>query len=532
MKNPNSSSPATPSSSTKEHIVDKPKTELLSAKEQGDASGVHDWEIIRPVRPKGEEARSQQQEQEELNHSQVVTSTTAARNDETNNSSITPDQVARYRHENLDGSITVAQNACQRHSLYSLTMTRELLQTNDFTFNTVLKPDMAATDQHDSGRCWLFATLNVCRIEAANKWHLGDDFEFSEAYLHFWDKLEKANAFLEAMLTTLRHADLDDRTLQLCLDDPIEDGGDWTPAVSLIRKYGLVPKFAFPESYTSRHTDDMNDTLEYLLRTTAQELRQIDCMEQARQHKNRRLAQVWKILCIHLGTPPTSFDWQWRDADDGSFHRQGSLTPLQFAQQIMDLDQLATQVCLIHDPRHDYYQTYTVDLSQTVLGGLDILYLNVPLDEMKQINQKMLQAGKPVWFACNVGQEFTERPGLWDANLYDLESWYGIGQFGMSKADRLRYGYPMGTHAMLMTGVDVLAENDTPRRWKVENSWGTEGGHDGYYTMNDNWYDEYVFEIVAPPDFLTDDMKEGLKKEPVKLPAWDVMCPHRRRRRL
>ena len=364
-------------------------------------------------------------------------------------------------------------------------MARALLADNDFTFGTLaVTPDMAAMDQKDSGRCWIFATLNICRIAATEHWPgLGTDFDCSAAYLCFWDKLEKANAFLEAMLTTLWHADVEqDRRLQLYLDDPIEDGGDWTPAVSLIRKYGLVPQFAFPESYSSQNTYGMNGTLEYLLRTTACELNHMNCLEQARKHKKERMGQVWRILCIHLGTPPSTFDWQWRSAEDGSFHRQGSLTPLQFAQQMMDLDELGAQVCLIHDPRHEYFQTYTVELSQTVVGGLDIIYLNVPLAGMKQINLKMLLAGKPVWFACNVGQEFTERPGLWDAHLYDMESLYGIGKFGMNKADRLRYGYPMGTHAMLMTGVDCQPEG-TPRRWKVENSWGTEGGHDGYYTM-------------------------------------------------
>lgn len=386
------------------------------------------------------------------------------------NREVTRDQVARYRQAfESDPSAKVAQNACQSHSIHKLTLRRDLIQTNDFTFNNTLE-SMPVTDQMDSGRCWMFATLNLFRYAAVDKLQV-ENFEFSEAYLFFWDKLEKANCFLEAILGTA-HRPLDDHTLSTVLEDPIGDGNDWTPAISLIAKYGLVPKSAFPESYTSSSTDNMNNVLNYLLACSAQEIRAIlngsnnqndddssstsSAMEDARKHKDSRMDDVYRILCVHLGTPPDHFDWQWRD-EDGNFHRQGVITPLEFADQIVDQDKVPwkSYVCLIQDPRHEYYQPYTVEYSQTVLGGFDIVFLNVPIHEMKLINQKLLQDGRPVYFACNVGQEYVDKPGLWDAQLYGIESFYGVKNFGISKAEKIRFGYPMGTHAMLMTGIDI-----------------------------------------------------------------------------
>jgi bleomycin hydrolase len=303
-------------------------------------------------------------------------------------------------------------------------------------------------------------------------------------------------------------------------------------AASLVQKYGLVPKFAYPESHTSQSTGKMNDVLGQLIVFSAHTIRTMlengASKQQVLEYKAGRLEAVFRVLCIHLGTPPTSFDWQWRDKN-GNFQRMGqTMTPLQFAKFVMDDDNkdasiLDLYVCLVHDPRHPYYQNYTSQFAQTVVGGAySVQFLNVPIDEMKSINQQMLTDGSAVWFACNVGQQFAEKPGLWDRNLYSLDSLYGVELGQLSKEDRIRLGYPMGTHAMLMTGVDIM--DGKPRRWKVENSWGTDGGHDGYYTMNDNWYDEYVFEIVCPISYLTDQMKAGLATEPIVLPAWDPIC--------
>ena len=434
---------------------------------------------------------------------------------------VTKAQIEEFRKSfDSDPSATVAQNAVSNADLSTLALRRDLVQDMDFSFSTKLD-DWNATNQRRSGRCWLFATLNLFRVGAMKKMNV-KNFEFSQAHIHFWDKLERANHFLEAILETSDRP-VDDRTIHFLLSDPIGDGGQWNMATNLIRKHGLVPMSAYPESHSSSSTRSMNTVLKDILRTTASEIRGIlddgGSKNEARKHKEERMKEIWRVLCIHLGTPPEKFDWQWRDKDK-EFHRKGTMTPLEFVDEYVEVD-WEDYICSVNDPRNEYYRTYTVDFLQNVAGGPPVVYLNVPSDEMKDITQRLLEDGIPVWMGCDVGKNMARKRGLWDADLYDLKGLYGI-QFGMEKADRLRFGQTMMTHAMLFTGVDVVGGK--PRRWRVENSWGSEdSGEKGFYTMNDNWYDEHMFEIAAPKDYLTDEMKSGLKGDPIVLPAWDPM---------
>ena len=433
---------------------------------------------------------------------------------------ITRKQVVELRKEfDAEPSNKVAQNAVTNVQLPDLTLNRDLVQDIDDSFSIKLD-DWKVTAQMRSGRCWLFATLNLFRVGAMKKMKL-KNFEFSQAHIHFWDKFERSNHLLEAIIETSDRP-VDDRTIHFLLSDPIGDGGQWNMAMNLVRKHGLVPKTAYPESNSSSATRWMNAELKDILRSSASEIRAIidggGTVEEARAHKEKRIADIWRMLCIHLGTPPKTFNWQWRDKD-GEFHRNGRMTPQQFAAEFVDIE-WEDYVCIVNDPRNEYYRTYTVDFLQNVAGGPPVVYLNVPSKEMKAITQKLLEDGIPVWMGCDVGKEMDRKRGLWDADLFDVEGLYGV-EYGMDKADRLRHNQTMMTHAMLFTGVDVV--NGRPRRWRVENSWGQDTGQKGYYTMNDSWYDQYMFEIAAPKDYLTEKMLEGLEIEPVVLPAWDPM---------
>ena len=433
---------------------------------------------------------------------------------------ITRKQVVELRKEfDAEPSNKVAQNAVTNVQLPDLTLNRDLVQDIDDSFSIKLD-DWKVTAQMRSGRCWLFATLNLFRVGAMKKMNL-KNFEFSQAHIHFWDKFERSNHLLEAIIETSDRP-VDDRTIHFLLSDPIGDGGQWNMAMNLVRKHGLVPKTAYPESNSSSATRWMNAELKDILRSSASEIRAIidggGTVEEARAHKEKRIADIWRMLCIHLGTPPKTFNWQWRDKD-GEFHRNGRMTPQQFAAEFVDIE-WEDYVCIVNDPRNEYYRTYTVDFLQNVAGGPPVVYLNVPSKEMKAITLKLLEDGMPVWMGCDVGKEMDRKRGLWDADLFDVEGLYGV-EYGMDKADRLRHNQTMMTHAMLFTGVDVV--NGRPRRWRVENSWGQDTGQKGYYTMNDSWYDQYMFEIAAPKDYLTEKMLEGLEIEPVVLPAWDPM---------
>jgi len=430
-------------------------------------------------------------------------------------------QISEFREVfDSDPSARVAQNAVSNAEITNLSLNRDIVQESDFSFSTKLD-DWKVTNQKRSGRCWLFATLNLFRVGAMKKMNL-KEFEFSQAHIHFWDKLERSNHFLEAIIKTSDRPE-DDRTLHFLLEDPIGDGGQWNMAMNLIRKYGLVPKSAFPESHSSSSTRGMNTILKSILRSTACELREIlqneGSVEEARSHKEGRMCEIWRILCIHLGTPPEKFDWQWRDKE-GNFHRKGEMTPIEFVGEYVDID-WEDYVCIVNDPRNDYYQTFTVDFLQNVSGGPPVTYLNIPSDEMKDITQRILEDGTPVWMGCDVGKQMERKRGIWDSELYEFENLYGV-RFGMNKAERLRFGQTMMTHAMLFTGVDVV--DGKPRRWRVENSWGAEeSGIKGFYSMNDNWFDEHMFEIASPKKFLSKKMVKGLETEPRVLPAWDPM---------
>jgi bleomycin hydrolase len=397
---------------------------------------------------------------------------------------------------------------------------REVINATDHSLS-VLLDDWKVTNQKRSGRCWLFAGLNLLRVGAMKKMGL-KDFEFSQNYAMFWDKIERANYFLEAVIETAGR-DVDDRTVAFVLDSAAEDGGQWNMFVAIVKKHGLVPKAFMPETQSSSDTGRMNSVLRTVLRQGAKSVRaaaESGGVDAARAEKAEILRVVYRVLCIHLGTPPDHIDWQWTDKDR-EFHRDGVLTPQEFAAKYVDLP-VDDYVCLVHDPRASSPagRTFTVQYLGNVLGAPPVTYLNVDMSLLKDIAARSLQAGEPVWFGCDVGKNMSSEYGVWDANLYDLPSVYDAA-FTLDKADRLVFHETQMTHAMLFTGVDLL--NGVPRRWRVENSWGSDKGKDGFYTMNDSWFDEYVFEIAARRDALPEELRAALDTEPIVLPAWDPM---------
>ena len=413
----------------------------------------------------------------------------------------------------------LAQNAVTRVTVDDVAINREILNAIDHSQSTTLD-DWKVTNQERSGRCWLFAGLNLLRVGVMRKTGL-KDFEFSQNHAMFWDKIERANYFLEAIIETADR-DLDDRTIAFLLQSLASDGGQWNMFAALVAKHGLVPKGYMPETQSSSNTARMNSILQYQLRQGTRAVRgaAADSVAAARAVKADILQVIYRVLCIHLGTPPESFDWQWTDKDK-QFHRDGVLTPQEFAAKYVDLP-VADYVCLVHDPRptSPVGSTFTVEYLGNVTGAPPVTYLNVDMSVIKDIAARTIEGGEPVWFGCDVGKMMSNDYGFWDARLYDLPGVYDA-EFGLDKANRLAYHETQMTHAMLFTGVDVL--DGASRRWRVENSWGAERGKDGFYTMNDSWFDEYVFEIAARRDTLPAELQQALAAEPIVLPAWDPM---------
>jgi bleomycin hydrolase len=421
-----------------------------------------------------------------------------------------------------DAGFRLAQNAVTRNSLDDIALDQRVVFGADHSFSIALD-DWGVTDQKKTGRCWMFAGLNLLRFSARRA--LGvKEFEFSQNFTMFWDKVERANYFFEAIIETADR-DLEDRRVAFLLDQPLSDGGQWNMFISLVTKHGLVPKSLMPETDSSSNSRRMNTVLRTKLREGARELREMHArgagLEALRSVKQDYLSTVYRMLSIHLGTPPERFTWQWRTSS-GSFERTDELTPRDFAARFVDLP-LDEYVCLVHDPRpaNPYGRTYTVQFLGNVVGGQRVRYLNVEIDLMKDVARRTLEAGEPVWFGCDVGKQMRRDLGIMDRDLYDLSAVYGTSFQQLDKAARLEYGETRMTHAMLFTGVDVVGGR--PRRWRVENSWGAEPGHKGFFIMNDSWFDEFMFEIAARRAYLPAELRAALELEPTVLPPWDPM---------
>ena len=421
------------------------------------------------------------------------------------------------------GSNKISRNALVRSDINNVAMDWDSFRLIDHTYSDVISTEMQkVTNQKASGRCWGFAGLNLMRISLAEKYNL-KDFEFSQNYFMFTDKLEKSNYFLENILQTFDE-DYDSRLMMYLLSSPIQDGGQWDMFVNLIEKYGVVPQSVMPESFQSSRSAMMNRFITRKLREFAWTLRKMNDkgvkMAELRKTKEGMLSTIYSMLCICLGNPPESFDWQVRDKDK-KFIRVNNLSPQDFYKKHVNVD-LKEKVCLIHAPmsNKEMNELYTVSYLGNVVGGQIINYANVEIDDMKRAAIKSIKNNEAVWFGCDVGKMFHRDLGVMDTDLYDYGSLFGT-DFLMDKATRLEYGDSLMTHAMLFTGVDIIKGKST--KWRVENSWGDKGGSKGYYLMSDKWFDEYNYEVVVDKKYLPKRILDIFDREPVSLNPWDPM---------
>ncbi|MDO4413168.1 aminopeptidase C [Cutibacterium sp.] len=430
------------------------------------------------------------------------------------------------RAESFANDVTgrLVQNAVSGTGADTVSLDRTVVNGIDETTSERLD-SWAVTDQKHSGRCWEFAGLNVLRAKVIDELKV-DNLEFSQNYIAFFDKLEKANHTLARAIATASR-DADEEEVRSLLDFPADDGGWWMEFTDLVIKYGVVPAWTMPDTESAGNTLQMNRALSTVLRRAIGKIRDAatnsDSSEGAAQMeavRSEALNAVWKILAIHLGTPPTSFTWQYRDKDK-KFHRKGTYTPLEFAHEIVP-QVFEPWVSLGHDPReeHPVGRTYVHEHTPYMEGGTPYWHLSVELDVMKKAVIDSIAAGEPVWFTCDVKKQFDKDLGVWDAKLHDYEALYGV-EMEMSKAERLRLRESGGTHAMTFVGVDLV--DGVPVRWRVENSWGDAVGKKGFFTMNDSWFDEYVYNVVVPRSRVCEEIAKACDQEPIVLPFYDMI---------
>ena len=377
------------------------------------------------------------------------------------------------------------------------------------------------TNQKSSGRCWLYTGLNTMRPMVQEKYSL-NSFEFSQTYNFFWDQFEKANLFLEIAKATA-HKPMDDREVEWLFKNPIGDGGQWTTFADNVMKYGLVPAEAMPDTYQSEKTSMMSRLLRRKLRESGLEMRKIAISRMSEEAKEEAkiemLSEIYRILVLSLGEPPSEFEWQYKDKD-GNISSPKKYNPKQFYDELVGID-LTEYVMFMNDPAREYYKLYEIQYDRNLVEGGNWKYINLPNSEIKEFAKNSILGNQAMYFSCDVGKQLNSKEGILDLGNYNYDDLLGV-DFSMNKKQRIETFESGSTHGMALVGVNIL-EDGTIDKWLLENSWGADKGHKGFLIMTDRWFDEYMFRVIIHKSFISNEVLKIMEQEPVMLPPWDPM---------
>ncbi len=426
-------------------------------------------------------------------------------------------EIKKSYHAN-DSYMKAVTNAVTSNEINKLALNRENSGKFDHEFKYKID-SKGITDQKSSGRCWMYTSLNILRPKVISKYNL-PGFEFSENYLYFMDILEKSNLFLETIIET-GNLVIGDRKVEWLFKNVVGDGGVWSSFTNLVDKYGLIPKEAMNETYSSENTRLMISLINRKLREDALILRQTKGTDEVlRRDKVKMLGDIYKLLAINLGEPPTEFEWRFTDKN-GTISPKIKYTPLTFMKETLGEINFNDYIMLMDVPSLEYYKLYEIEYDRNVMEGKNWIFINLPAKDIKPIAFKSLQNNEALYFSCDVGKQLNKEEGLLDTENYDYESLFGV-RFEMNKKERILSHESGSTHGMALIGVDI--DNDgTITKWLLENSWGKTSGHNGYLTMTDRWFDEYMFRTVALKKYIDEKTLEILSQKPVLLPPWDPM---------
>ncbi len=377
------------------------------------------------------------------------------------------------------------------------------------------------TDQQSSGRCWLFTGLNVLRAKMIDKYDL-PGMEFSQNYLFFYDQLEKANLFLQGVIDT-KDLPFEDRKVDWLFSNPLSDGGQFTGVSNLITKYGLVPSEAMPETYQANNTSQMATLIKLKLREDGLDLREAAAngasAKKLQAMKVEQLSEVYRMLALCLGEPVKEFEWIRCDKSNNIVSRK-TYTPKSFYDEFIGEDLENNYIMIMNDPCREYGKVYEIDYDRHVYDGHNWVYVNLPVEHIKEMAIASIKDNTAMYFSCDVGKFANSRKGVLDINNFDYESLMGV-TFGMDKKERVQTHASGSSHAMTLIAVDIV--DGKPVKWMVENSWGPAAGYQGNYIMTDEWFNEYMFLLVVEKKYGPEDVLKMLDQKPVQLPAWDPM---------
>ena len=413
-------------------------------------------------------------------------------------------------------------NAIAANSIDNLAQNRNNAAELD-TYFSVETPKQAITDQKSSGRCWMFSGMNVLKANFAKR---TDSLrvEFSQAYLFFYDQLEKANLFLQGVIDTGKKP-IDDQRVQFFFKNPINDGGTFCGVADLTEKYGLVPKQVMPESYSSDNTSRMARLISSRLREDGLKLRKMVAegkkAADIEKAKTEMLSTVYRMLSLTIGQPPTQFTYAHRNKDGKAVGEPKTYTPQEFFKEVVGDKLNGTFIMVMNDPRRPYYKTFEVELDRHTYDGHNWKYLNLPMDDIEQMAIASLKDGRKLYSSYDVGKMLDRKRGYGDTENFDYGSLMGT-TFGMNKAERISTFDSGSTHAMTLTAVD-LDENGKAKKWKVENSWGASWGQQGCMIMSDRWFREYMFRLVVDKKYVSEEMLKLNEQKPVMVTPEDPL---------
>ena len=407
------------------------------------------------------------------------------------------------------------RNALNAASIGTLATSTDRIAMIDTHFSDEVKTK-GRTNQLSSGRCWLFSGLNVLRARMIDKHDLGA-FTFSQNYIFFYDQLEKANLFLQGIIDTADKP-MEDRTVDWLFHNPIGDGGQFTGVSNLVMKYGVVPSEVMPETMIANSTSQMSNQLATKLREDGLRLRAAKAKDRPAM-KVQMLKEVYRILALCLGVPPTEFTWA-RYNSKGEFVSEKTYTPKSFYQEFVGEDLENNYIMVMNNPTVEYGKVYEIEYDRHVYDGQNWTYLNLPIERIKEMAIASIKDNTAMYFSCDVGKFLDRKRGICDLNNFDYGSLLGV-TFGMDKKERVLTHASGSSHAMTLIAVDL--KDGKPVKWMVENSWGADSGYKGNIIMTDEWFNEYMFRLVVEKKYVPADIMAMMNQKPIQLPAWDPM---------
>lgn len=418
-----------------------------------------------------------------------------------------------------DKTNLLMRHALARNSISNVIFDSASLKDVDTKFSIDIKT-LPVANQRQSGRCWIFAGLNVLREIIAKECGLSN-FELSQNYISLFDKIEKANFALESLLQ-LAKRDHDDRELAYILQEPVSDGGQWDMFVNLVKKYGVMPKAAFPETCQSESTRESDAVVNAVIRNFAAKAHTllVDGKEtEARALKEETIQKIYFFFLNCFGLPPKTFDFEYCNKD--GYHVERNLTPKTFFEKYIG-NKIDEYQSLIHSPTLDkpYLKNYTIDYLGNVIEGKKINHLNLPMERIKEIIVQQLSDNEVVWFGSDVSFYRDRNTPTWNDKAFDYANSFGF-DIQFDKAEMLDFKASAMNHAMVLTGVNLV--DGIPTKWKIENSWGVDNGDKGYYVMSSSFFDHFAYQAVVLKKYLTKEELEASSKEPIHLHPWDPM---------